>query len=148
MRQELIKRTTVLELIPQRTPLVMVDALYSFNETEIEAGLSVSSNNIGVVDNYMHESGIIEHMAQTVALHTGYDYFLKKQTPPTGYIGAIKKIDIYRLPKVGEELITHGKIIQEFLGVTLIELNTFCNDEKIASGEMKTVIDKTDESQS
>ena len=33
-------------------------------------------------------------MAQTVALHTGYDTLLKEEPAPTGYIGAIKKIEI------------------------------------------------------
>ena len=42
------------------------------------------------MDNFV-ESGIIEHMAQSVALHTGYQFYLRKEQAPTGYIGSIKR---------------------------------------------------------
>lgn len=80
-------------------------------------------------------------MAQTVALHTGYDYFLKGQPAPTGYIGSIKEIQILRLPKLDEIINTEAHILQEFMGVTLVEITVSnAKKEKIASGIMKTVI--------
>lgn len=138
--KELIDKELVIQLIPQRQPLVMVDALYDFNPTSVTAGLSIQENNICVKDGYMQESGLIEHMAQSVALHTGYDYYLRKEATPTGYIGSIKKIEIKKLPKIGDKLYTHVEIIQEFIGVTLVEIQTLCEEEIIAIGQMKTVI--------
>jgi len=93
-----------------------------------------------VANEYMQEPGIIEHMAQAVALHTGYAYYLKDKAAPTGYIGSIKKIEIMQLPKVGDQLITRAQILHEFMGVTLVELTTTCNDIVIATGQMKTVL--------
>lgn len=126
--------------IPQRFPMIMVDKLISFSEENLVAGLKVSQDNIFVKNNVLNEPGIIEHMAQSVALHTGFDFFLKKQDAPTGYIGSIKKIQIERLPQIDEEIETEVTIIQEFLGVTLVEIVSKCNNIIIASGELKTVI--------
>ena len=139
-RKALIAKELVGTLIPQRAPIVMVDALYQFGEDFIEAGLSIKSDNLCVMNDYMQEPGIIEHMAQSVALHTGYAYYLKEQTAPTGYIGSIKMIAITQLPKVGDQLITKAQILHEFMGVTLVELTTTCNDIVIATGQMKTVL--------
>jgi len=126
--------------IPQRFPMIMVDKLISFSEENLVAGLKVSQDNIFVKNNVLNEPGIIEHMAQSVALHTGFDFFLKKQDAPTGYIGSIKKIQIERLPQIDEEIETEVTIIQEFLGVTLVEIVSKCNNIIIATGELKTVI--------
>ena len=60
-----------------------------------------------------------------------------------GYIGAIKHISIHRLPIVGEALRTELKIIQEFMDVTLVAIQTFSNNTLIAEGEMKTVLAST-----
>jgi predicted hotdog family 3-hydroxylacyl-ACP dehydratase len=127
-------------LIPQKKPFVMVDALLAFTTETITAGLTISEDNLFTDDGFFREPGIIEHMAQSVALHTGYDFFLKHEQAPTGYIGAIKKISVTRLPKIDESLETKVQIIQEFMGITLVEINTYCNGELIASGEMKTAL--------
>ncbi|MCS4239340.1 3-hydroxyacyl-[acyl-carrier-protein] dehydratase [Myroides gitamensis] len=139
-KKELIAKELVGTLIPQRAPIVMVDALYQFGDDFIEAGLSIQKDNLCVANEYMQEPGIIEHMAQAVALHTGYAYYLKDKAAPTGYIGSIKKIEITQLPKVGDQLITRAQILHEFMGVTLVELTTTCNDIVIATGQMKTVL--------
>lgn len=140
LKKELIAKELVGTLIPQRAPIVMVDALYQFGDDFIEAGLSIQKDNLCVANEYMQEPGIIEHMAQAVALHTGYAYYLKDKAAPTGYIGSIKKIEITQLPKVGDQLITRAQILHEFMGVTLVELTTTCNDIVIATGQMKTVL--------
>ena len=57
-----------------------------------------------------------------------------------GYIGAIKNIEIQSLPKVGDALKTHITILQEFMDVTLVTMQTFIGDTLIAQGEMKTVL--------
>lgn len=142
-KRELIARELVGTLIPQRAPLVMVDVLYQFGDDFIEAGLSIHTDNLCVSNEEMQESGIIEHMAQAVALHTGYAYYLKNKAAPTGYIGSIKKIEITQLPKVGDQLITRAQILHEFMGVTLVELTTTCKDITIATGQMKTVLAKS-----
>ena len=130
----------ILQLIPQRPPMVMVDALLAYTPETGKAGLTITEENLFVRGGYFSESGLIEHIAQSIALHKGYYYYLNGKPAPMGYIGAIKQINIARLPRVGEVLCTEIVIIQEFMDVTLVKMQTFIGDERIAEGEMKTVL--------
>lgn len=127
-------------LIPQKYPFVMVDKLLHFEEKKVVAGLTVSKENIFIQNGKLAASGLIEHMAQTVAIYTGYKYFLKNVAAPTGYIGAIKKAEIFELPVIKSNLITTVVIIHDIMGVTLVKAETKCGEKLIASSEMKTVL--------
>ncbi len=131
-------KTFVESLIPQKKPFIMVDKLIFFSEEKVVSGLTVSEENIFSKNNTFTAPGVIEHMAQTVALYTGYQYFLKNLPAPTGYIGAIKKVEIFQLPKMLDELVTSVKIL--IMGVTLVQIDTICDGTVIAKSEMKTVI--------
>jgi len=138
----IISAEILLKCIPQRNPIVMVDVLHRFNETEVSAGLSIDTAGIFIKNNALQEPGLIEHMAQTVALHTGFGYFLKNETAPTGYIGSIANLKINRLPITGEKIHTTATILQEFAGITLVDIICQINNETIATAQMKTVIAK------
>ena len=127
-------------LIPQKFPFVMVDKLMSFSENKVVAGLEVSSDNIFENQGVFQESGLIEHMAQSVALFTGYQFYLKNEPAPTGYIGSIKSIEILELPKVEDNVVTTVSVLHEFMGVTLVDIVSRVNDKEIAKGQMKTVL--------
>ena len=140
LKAPLTNKDFVQNLIPQKYPFVMVDKLFYFSESKVVSGFSLSYDNIFSFQSLFTASGLIENMAQTVALFTGYQYYLKNEEPPTGYIGAIKKTEIIELPKIGEELVTTVNILHEIMGVTLVNSQVECNGKIIASGEMKTVL--------
>lgn len=127
-------------LIPQKFPFVMVDKLLSFSDNEVIAGLQVTQDNIFENQGVFQESGLIEHMAQSVALFTGYQFYLKNEPAPTGYIGSIKSIEIIELPKLSDDVITTVSVLHEFMGVTLVDIVSRVNDKEIAKGQMKTVL--------
>lgn len=128
-------------LIPQKTPFVMVDTLLHFSSDKINSSYQISEHNLFIEDSCFCESGLVENMAQTVALHTGYDFFLKGQQAPTGYIGSIKKININRLPRLDETIFTEATILHEFMGITMVTVTVSdVSNIEIASSEMKTVI--------
>ena len=129
-------------LLPQKFPFVMVDKMYDYTETSLVSGFTIQNDNIFFCNGTLVESGLIEHMAQSVALHTGYQFFLKKETAPTGYIGSIKEVEIRKLPKLNDEIKTAITILQEFGGITLVDVVTKLNDVEIASSQMKTVLAK------
>ena len=135
-------KEVVKNLIPQKSPFVMVDELLVYTENSILTQFTVVENNIFTKNNVFVESGIIEHMAQSIALHTGYQFYLLNKPAPTGYIGSIKSIEISRLPKLTAILKTSVSIIQEFMGITLVQIEVKINDELIAAGQMKTVLAK------
>ncbi|WP_299254209.1 hypothetical protein [uncultured Aquimarina sp.] len=132
------------KLIPQKDPFVMIDKLLYFDTEKVISGLKVTSDNILSTDGYFTEGGLIENMAQSIALHRGYRGYVnrgKDKKPKTGFIGSIKHATIHALPKSGTELITTVKIIAEIMQVSLVEINV--NDLEgnlIASSEMKTII--------
>lgn len=138
----LLEKEAVGNLLPQKFPFVMVDRLFSYSETSLVAGLKIESDNIFLKENTFLEAGLIEHMAQSVALHTGYQFFLRNEVAPTGYIGSIKDIEIKKLPQINDTIQSNITILQEFGGITLVDIVTFLNNEAIASGQMKTVLAK------
>lgn len=138
----LLDKEFVGSLIPQKYPFVMVDRLFAYAETGLVAGLTVTGDNIFVKNGVFQEPGLIEHMAQSVALHTGYRFYLRKETAPTGYIGSINNIAISQLPKLGDAIRTTVSILQEFAGITMVELVTELDGRTIAAGQMKTVLAK------
>ncbi len=129
-------------LLPQKAPFVMMDKMYHFSETSLTAGLKVERTNIFFCDDVLAEAGVIEHMAQTAALHTGYSFFLRELPPPMGYLGTIKDIEIIQLPKLYQEIRTTITILQEFAGISLVDVRSEIDGVEIAKGQLKTVIAK------
>jgi len=127
-------------LIPQKFPFVMVGEVSEYSESHVISGFTIKEDNLFAHEGVFQASGLIEHQAQTVALHTGYKYFLLGKDAPTGYIGAIKSFETDALPKVGDQLVTEATILNEMLGVTLVEIITKINDIVIAKSQMKTVV--------
>jgi len=140
--EDILDNVTIEDLIPQKEPFVMVDKLIEYSDDKIIAGLTIGANNIFTKNAIFTEPGLIEHMAQSIALHTGYQYYLKNKPAPTGYIGSIKKVEIRKLPGLGEKIKTTVSILHEIMGVTLVNISVELNSEEIACGEMKTVLAK------
>ena len=129
-------------LIPQKYPFVMVDKLNYFSADKIVSGLGIKQGNLFSKNGVFLAPGLIENMAQTIALHKGYTYFLNKLPAPLGYIGAMKKVEIFELPEVNKELTTTVNILHDIMDVTLVSVKVECEGSLIAQGEMKTALAK------
>lgn len=143
----IIEGADVSILIPQKPPIEMVDKLWFIDETTIISGLTIKKENIFCEEGFFSESGLIENIAQTAALRVGYivsqmEKNGEKVNPPVGYIGAIKRLQIHQLPKVGSELRTEVVIQQVVFDVTIITGKTTVNGETIAECEMKIFLKK------
>lgn len=128
---------SLLELIPQRSPIVMVDIFKGIENDVSRSGLTVLSTNIFVSDDKLMEPGLIEHIAQSAAARIGYIFKLKEENVPIGFIGSVDKLKITRLPMLGEVLDTRICVLQEIFGITLIQADVYVGDESIASCKMK-----------
>lgn len=131
----------ILKLIPQKPPFVMVDSLMEYSKLTGKAGFAISNDNILVKNGYFSEPGLIEHMAQSMSLHRGYRGFLQGlEKPVTGFIGSIKSVEIFDLPRAGTRLTTFVEILQEVMKVTCVSARTFNEEgELVATSEMRTV---------
>src|SRR5690606_10515956 len=92
----------LLRLIPQREPIVMVSGLEEYSETHLISSFVVKDGHLFVDGQGLAESGLLEHMAQSVALHTGYGFFLRNEEAPVGYIGSMQSAEINSLPRIGQ----------------------------------------------
>lgn len=144
LENEITDYDFLLTLIPQKKPFVMVDTLRFYSDKKIISGFTISKENILTENGVLSEPGLIENMAQTIALHTGYKYFLAQRPAPTGFIGAIKKAEVFELPSISKELTTTVEIIHDIMGVTLVEAKVECEGQLIAQSEMKTALAKED----
>ncbi len=97
--RSLFDKKSIENLIPQKQPFIMVDKMFFYSDNSLVSGLKIDKDNVFCDNKHFAESGLIEHMAQTVALHKGYDVFLKNEIPPIGFIGSLKNIEIFALPK-------------------------------------------------
>lgn len=133
--------TKILQLIPQRPPFVMVDSLTEYSPLTGKMEFTIPEDNILVQNGRFSEPGLMEHMAQSMSLHRGYRGFLAGlEKPQTGFIGAIKSVEIFELPKAGTRLITYVQILQEVMMVTLVTAKTYDDQgTMVACSEMKTV---------
>ena len=107
--------------IPQRPPFVMIDKFNSLIDKGIESGFTIVPENILVVDGIFQESGLVENMAQTAAMYAGYTANKSNLPAPIGYIGALKNLKIYALPKVNERLSTSIKLKSEVMNIQIVE---------------------------
>ncbi len=143
-RDIIVQGDDILELIPQRKPIVMVDTFYGIEDENSYTGLTITADNIFVDEGTFFEPGIIEHIAQSAAVRIGYIYQQMKQDVPLGFIGSVDKMKIHNLSKVGDKLYTEIKVIQEVFDITLIAASVKVNKEVIAEGRMKIFLNKNE----
>lgn len=139
---EITDESFLLGLIPQRTPFVMVDKLLYYSEKKIISGFTIPKGNILATEHHFSTPGLIENMAQTIALHTGYKHHLANMPSPTGYIGAIKIAEVFEIPKVSQKLETTVEILHEIMNFTMVQATVECEGKVIARSEMKTALAK------
>jgi len=127
----------ILSLIPQKPPFVMVSRLLYVDERTTRSSFRINRDNVFVKNNIFQEAGLMENMAQTAALRAGY--MAKKENKPVsaGYIGAVKDMEIFNLPKVDDELITEITIEDQIFDVTIFFGKIWHNNNLLARCEMK-----------
>lgn len=136
--EEFLRSIDIHTLLPQQEPFVMIGTLIHFEMTKTVTELVVSEDNIFVNDGKFSASGLIENMAQTCAARLGYvnKYILQKGIQ-IGYIGAIRNMQVYELPNVGDKITTTVNIREEVFGMILADATVKCGDKLLVSTEMK-----------
>lgn len=137
----------IIDLIPQRAPIVMVDEFLGIEESVSKSSLTVREDNIFVDDATLSECGLIEHIAQSAAARVGHIFNTLNRPIPIGYIGSVNDFAITAHPKVGDTIYTTIEVIQEVFNITLIRAVCRVNDVEIATCKMKIFLD-TDEAKS
>jgi len=132
-----IRGEAIKKLIPQREPMIMIDAFYNATDSEADTGLTIADDLLFCNNCFFEEPGLVEHIAQSASALAGYKALLANNQPPVGFIGEVKKCSICFLPRTGDVLYTHIRIISEVLGVSLLSAETKVNDETAVQCQMK-----------
>lgn len=129
------------ELLPQKEPFVMIGSLEHFDMERTVTSTHIETSNIFTENGEFTPSGVIENIAQTCAARIGYinKYILKKGIQ-LGFIGAIRKLRLHRLPKAGETITTTILTLEEVFGMTLVSATVCVGDETLAETQMKIAV--------
>ena len=134
--------TDIKNLIPQRSPIMMVDELLEAHDDVASCSLTIREDNFFLEsDGAIAEPGVIEHIAQSASAFAGYDALHSGATePPVGFIGEVKRFRLYRRPCKGETLVTTITMGPTVSGVTIISGETVSGEETIATTQMKIYV--------
>lgn len=135
-----LEQIPVLELLPQRPPFVMIDALTAFDERRTSTRLTVRPSNAFYEMGRLTAYGLVENIAQTCAARLGYASYVLHRPPRIGVIGAINHFDVLRTPLKDETIRTDIEVEEEVLGITLINARVFVGSELIAASQMKIAL--------
>ncbi|HOU01154.1 MAG TPA: hydroxymyristoyl-ACP dehydratase [Bacteroidales bacterium] len=134
----------ILDFIPQRPPMVMIDRLDYKDEKSARGSLYINASNIFCSDGFLSEAGVIEFITQTAAAYKGYQKFVENKEIGEGFIGIIRNLVILSLPAINIEIGSEILIEDELLGYTLITGRAFQDGKLIAEGEMRILTEPND----
>jgi predicted hotdog family 3-hydroxylacyl-ACP dehydratase len=130
---------SIIDLIPQRPPMVMIDALVFAVENTAKGQLLIRESNLFCRNGILQEPGLIEFIAQTAAAYTGYKNKSGNGNVAEGYIGAIKNLVIYNLPSADTLIQSEIIIENEIIGYTIITGRVKQDEKLLASCEMRII---------
>lgn len=120
----------------------MVSQLMHFDEVVTITRFEIKADNLFCQNGVMQASGLVENIAQTCAARIGYinKYALHKDVN-IGYIGAVRNLEFYSLPKVGEIIETRIEVLSSQFGITLAQGTIRRIDGTLlAEGQMKIAL--------
>jgi 3-hydroxymyristoyl/3-hydroxydecanoyl-(acyl carrier protein) dehydratase len=130
----------LLEFIPQREPVVMIDRLIHCDHEKIITGLKIEPDNIFFHDGFFSESGMVENIAQTAAAGVGYICKLQNKNVSVGFIASIKDLKLFHLPVAGDEIVTEVIVTNQVMQVSIIKGTIFRDGVTMAECEMRIFV--------
>jgi predicted hotdog family 3-hydroxylacyl-ACP dehydratase len=115
----------------------MVHELIEADDDHAVTNLEIESDNIFVSQDYFKEPGLVENIAQTAAMHVGYQCAKKDIPIPIGYIAAVKDLKIFSLPKTNTRISTSVRVTNKVLDVTVVEGRVEQDGNLLCSCEMR-----------
>jgi len=140
-----LSEINMLELLPQRPPMVMADRLVHYDEVATSTEFTVPADCIFLEGGHLTGEGLVENIAQTCAARMGYiNEFLLHNAVKIGYIGAIRDFCAYRYPEIGEKLETSISVEEEIMKVTMVKACIEVDGETVCEAVMKIALTNID----
>ncbi|MCX6240423.1 MAG: 3-hydroxyacyl-ACP dehydratase [Bacteroidetes bacterium] len=128
--------------IPQKPPMVMVDRIIGISGKKTVTTFLIRDDNVFLEDGFFREPGLIENIAQSAAAGIASVTLNADEEPKTGFIGAIRELKIFKLPKSGDEIRTTVTVTHEILNATVVAGQIILHDELIAECELRIFLEK------
>ncbi|PWJ58559.1 hypothetical protein CLV98_104419 [Dyadobacter jejuensis] len=138
----MIDSKNITDLIPQRAPFVMVDALTSVEAHRFESTFLIEADNIFLSKDVLGESALIENVAQTSAAGFSMVESAAGGEPKMGYIGSITRVEVHSLPKLGQTIRTIVEPTHRLDNIVMVKGSSFVGEVLLLSCEMKIVLSK------
>ena len=119
----------------------MVSRLVHFDAVRTICEMDIKADNIFVEDGRFSVSGMIENIAQTCAARIGYvNKYIVKKAVQTGFVGAIRNLEVMGLPEVGQQIETIVNVVEEVFGMTLVSAVIKQGSRTLVTTEMKIAL--------
>ncbi|MBR6828254.1 MAG: pseudouridylate synthase [Prevotella sp.] len=136
-----LRQIDIHSLIPQQEPFVMIGCLSYIDERRTITETTVSEDNIFVDEGFFSFSGLVENIAQTCAAGIGFvNKNIRNKDIQVGFIGAIRNLEVFELPRVGDTITTTVDIIEEVFGMTLAHAQIVCGEKTLVTTEIKIAL--------
>ncbi|MBG6130141.1 putative hotdog family 3-hydroxylacyl-ACP dehydratase [Aquimarina sp. EL_43] len=144
-----VKTLDIAKFLPHRTPFLMVDKVLSIDDEHVATSFTIKSDCIFVSDTIFNEIGMVENAAQTCSSIVGKSYFEDDDlegegTKLIGFISAIKKVQVYSCPTVGETIVSKAVLKSRFdteqYSMCTLECTIHEADKELLSCEMNLFI--------
>ena len=128
--------------LPHRKPMLMTDYILELTQEKVITSFEIRPDNIFVINDEFLEAGLIENVAQTCSSILGQSFFQNPEveTKVIGFITNIKKIEIFALPKVGDNIISKASLISQYENICNIFCETFSNEKLLIRAEINLFI--------
>lgn len=128
--------------LPHRKPMLMADYILELTEEKVITSFKITTDNIFVQNEAFTETGLVENLAQTCSSILGQSFFQDPDadTKVIGFITNIKKIEIFALPKVGDNIISKASLISQYENICHIFCETFLDGELLIRAEINLFI--------
>ena len=134
----------ILDLIPHRPPMVMIDQLTYSGEKLARGRLFIKVSNVFCHNGQLQEAGLIEFITQTAAAYHGFLQLSAKKRVRHGFISVIKNLVIHSLPLINTEIQSEIIVENELLGHIFITGRILQDNSVIAKGEMRFLMEIPD----
>ncbi len=140
--EPIITYPAILDYMPQRPPMVMVDSYYgSFND-EAYTSLYISQDNILLENDEFSEMGMMDFLAQSGIVQMGNMTFITEFSKESkmGVICQFKNFIFFSKAKVGETIF--GKVKKTFSNETMasLDVEAFTDSKILLKGTINAMI--------
>jgi len=129
---------TVEKIIPQKSPMKIIDSLVSVAEGRADVALTVDENTpfIGE-DGTIDEAMYLEMMAQAIAAQNGFKQIDLSESAPEGFLLGAKNLQILGKARVGDTLKVSVHKYAQYGGFAIVKGTVLRGTTILAQGEIK-----------